>query len=466
MKIRDEDDQQETNNYGDSDFLADNDLAIKKFRASEKDTKRKIIDKMLTLRHNMKYNKHLLSVYVKAKALFDEMVEEHRLQIDSLDEIYRHLNQMIRENLSKQRIQKKKDGVSSEMLKEMTKDKNRIGALLKKMRISYQKLMNIDTILGVTVDKINEITFIEDVDGKTSDNKYKEDDDANEEEMDDEEDDDEYNDDEDEEYVHDEEDEEEGDDEDEAPAMDEGEDEEEAPVEEGEDEEEAPVEEGEDEEETMDEDLMEIIRQLEEDIDSSEIGTGDNKQPSKYASDDSTEMKKEKLTQLVEEEEEEAPVEEGEGESEEEVDIQEILRALREEDEEEAPVEEGEKEEGEEVAEAKLREAYAVIQFLRGKINEVNLLNSKLLFSNKLFRSHSLTESQKMTVIENFDRAKNLREVKLVYATLAESLKTAKVKQLKESFASKPVASTRPSKAILTESNVMADRLRKLAGLK
>ena len=170
MKIRDEDDEQEMLNYGDSDFLADNDLAIKKFRGSEKDAKRKIIDKMLTLRHNMKYNKHLLSVYVKAKALFDEMVEEHRLQIDSLDEIYRHLNQMIRENLSKQRIQKKKDGVSSEILKEMTKDKNRIGALLKKMRVSYQKLMNVDTILGVTVDKINEITFIEDDDhdGKSS----------------------------------------------------------------------------------------------------------------------------------------------------------------------------------------------------------------------------------------------------------------------------------------------------------
>lgn len=225
--------------------------------------------------------------------------------------------------------------------------------------------------------------------------------------------------------------------------------------------EEAPVEEGEDEE-PMDEDLMEIIRQLEEDIDSSEIGSGDNKQPSKVASDDSTEMKKEKLVQLVKEEEgeEEAPVEEGEDE----VDIQEILRALREEEGEEEKMEEAEEKE-EEMAEAKLQEAYAVIQFLREKINEVNLLNSKLLFSNKLFRSHSLSESQKMTVIENFDRAKSLREVKLVYATLAESLKTAKVKQLKESFASKPVASTRPSKAILTESNEMANRLRKLAGL-
>lgn len=284
---------------------------------------------------------------------------------------------------------------------------------------------------------------------------------------------------------------------DEEPAMEEGEgEEEEAPVEEGEDEEapveeaeeeEAPVEEGEDEEETMDEELMEIIRQLEEDLDSSEIGGGDNKKPSAVASDDSTEDKKEKLVQLVEEEdedseevaeikeilralreeegeEEEAPVEEGEDE--EEVDIKEVLRALREEEDEEQKVEEAEEEKEAEVAESKLREAYAVISFLRSKINEVNLLNSKLLFSNKLFRKHSLSEKQKMTVIENFDRASSLREVKLVFATLSESFRTTKVKQIKESFASKPTASTRPSKPILTEGDDMANRLRKLAGLK
>jgi hypothetical protein len=282
--------------------------------------------------------------------------------------------------------------------------------------------------------------------------------------------------------------------EDEEPAMEEGEgEEEEAPMEEGEDEEapveegedeEAPVEEGEDEEEPMDEELMEIIRQLEEDIDSSEIGTGDNKKPSSVASDDSTEDKKEKLVQLVEEEDEdseevaeikeilralreeegeEEPVEEGEDE--EEVDIKEVLRALREEEEE--TVEEGEEgEEEKEVAESKLREAYAVISFLRSKINEVNLLNSKLLFSNKLFRKHSLSEKQKMSVIENFDRASSLREVKLVYTTLSESFRTTKVKPIKESFASKPTASTRPSKNILNEGDSMANRLRKLAGLK
>jgi hypothetical protein len=135
-------------------------------------------------------------------------------------------------------------------------------------------------------------------------------------------------------------------------------------------------------------------------------------------------------------------------------------------------MEEGEDEEKAEMEE-KVNEAYAVIQFLREKLNEVNLLNSKLLFSNKLFRSYSLTESQKVTVIENFDRAGSLREVKLVYATLAESFKgrsmktpkSTKKSSLKESFASKPQASTRPSKKILTESNQVADRFKKLAGL-
>jgi hypothetical protein len=281
---------------------------------------------------------------------------------------------------------------------------------------------------------------------------------------------------------------------DEEPAMEEGEgEEEEAPVEEA-DEEEAPMEEAEEEEapveeaeeeETMDEELMEIIRQLEEDIDSSEIGGGDNKKPSAVASDDSTEDKKEKLVQLVEDEEDSEEVaeikeilralreEEGEkeekveeGEDEEEVDIKEVLRALREEEGEEEKVEEAEDEKEKEMAEARLREAYAVITFLRSKINEVNLLNSKLLFSNKLFRKHSLNEKQKMTVIENFDRASSLREVKLVYATLCESLKTTKNKTIKESFASKPTASTRPSKPILNEGDDMANRLRKLAGLK
>jgi cobalamin biosynthesis protein CobT len=144
----------DNNEYGDSDFLANRDKTIHDFRASDKESKRKIIEKMLTLRHNMKYNKHLQSVYTRAKELFDKMVDEHRLQLDHLDEIYRHLNNLIRENLS--------DAKPKMMMSELVKDKKRIGALLKKMRGSYDKLMDIDTVIGNTVKNINDITFMDD----------------------------------------------------------------------------------------------------------------------------------------------------------------------------------------------------------------------------------------------------------------------------------------------------------------
>ena len=154
--------------YGDSKFLAMRDSTIKNLRSSEKDTKHKIIEKMLTLQHNMKYNRHLLSVYMKAKELFDKMVEEHRMQIHSLEEIHHHLNHLIRENLSAKRIKSKKDaaGMTSSTMTELMKDKKRIGTLLKKMRDSYEKLMNIDTVIGVTIQQINEITFMDDEDGE------------------------------------------------------------------------------------------------------------------------------------------------------------------------------------------------------------------------------------------------------------------------------------------------------------
>ena len=227
----------------------------------------------------------------------------------------------------------------------------------------------------------------------------------------------------------------------------------EAPVEEGEEgeeshsEEEMTEEEGEEEEMTEEEDddldLEEIIRELE--------------------GDDSEEEVAEPAMEEGEEEMEEEPaVSEGEEGEDEDIDINEIIRSLREEDEasEEEPV--TEEEESEE-----LEEAYNVIRFLKGKINEVNLLNAKLLYSNKLFRNFALNEGQKMKVIENFDRAHNLREVKLVFSTLAEGFKSPSIKKsIKESYASKPVASTKPAKRILSEGADLASRFQKLAGLK
>ncbi len=143
--------------------------------------------------------------------------------------------------------------------------------------------------------------------------------------------------------------------------------------------------------------------------------------------------------------------------------------------EEEAPVteeEDGEDHSAELAAkDAELEEAYKVIGSLRKTINEVNLLNAKLLYVNKLFRNYNLTNEQKTKVVETLDRTKNVREVKLVFTTIAESFKigsTATKKtatKLTESYASKPVKSTAPAKQIIAEDNSAAERFKKLAGI-
>jgi hypothetical protein len=74
-----------------------------------------------------------------------------------------------------------------------------------------------------------------------------------------------------------------------------------------------------------------------------------------------------------------------------------------------------------------------------------------------------------MKVVENFDRAHNLREVKLVYSTLAESFGTKKHKtEIKETkgSASKAVASTKSEKQeVIAEGSELRDRFKKLAGI-
>ena len=79
-----------------------------------------------------------------------------------------------------------------------------------------------------------------------------------------------------------------------------------------------------------------------------------------------------------------------------------------------------------------------------------------------------MNESQKMTVIENFDRATSIREVKLVYATLSESLQLSgrKTKRsIKESYASTPSRSTAPKKRVISEGTDLTARWKKLANL-
>lgn len=114
-----------------------------------------------------------------------------------------------------------------------------------------------------------------------------------------------------------------------------------------------------------------------------------------------------------------------------------------------------------------LEEAHAVIEQLRGELQEVNLLNSKLLYVNKLFKANNLTESQKVNVITAFDKAETVKEVKLVYETVSENLVSTPAKQtVKEhkSFASAPAGNSTKGEVINEVSDAVR-RMQRLAGI-
>lgn len=260
--------------------------------------------------------------------------------------------------------------------------------------------------------------------------------------------------------------------------------------------------------------------EMEEELDSSDIGSSDNAEPSDDASDTSHSMSEEDEEEMEErgmvnaedemmdEEEDdldlesviaelEAELDDEEGEEEmdmdmdmdsdeeemdmdmgdddeddEIIDLEELLSALSEEEDEE--MEEADEDEMDELAQentrlaSELAEHREAVEILRSKLNEVNLLNAKLLYTTKLFRKYNLNNSQKMKVVESFDRTNSVRETKLVYSTLAESLSIGTQKSnnkrasITEGFASKPTTSTKPKQEIISESNEMAERFKRL----
>jgi hypothetical protein len=230
---------------------------------------------------------------------------------------------------------------------------------------------------------------------------------------------------------------------------------------------------GSDDEESEDDmDLEAIIRELETQLGDEETEEG------MYEAEEEEEAKNENLADGSE-----AGTDKGEdpkvvvtNEAEEDdkkddvIDLEEILREMEADmKDDKEKVDEAEEEDSKE----ELKEAYKTIKSLQKTINEVNLLNAKLLFANKLFRAHNMTNEQKVKVIETLDRTNSVREVKLVYSTLAENFKytsitkTAK-KSITEGIASKVTKSTKPAQAakqVIAESTDFSDRFKKLAGI-
>jgi len=147
-----------------------------------------------------------------------------------------------------------------------------------------------------------------------------------------------------------------------------------------------------------------------------------------------------------------------EDEVDEDISLEELLAELGDED--------GKVYETEEPTNEELEEAYSVIETLRSELNEINLLNAKLLYTNKIFRNKSLTESQKIKVLTAFDKATSKKEAQLVYETLLENLKTPTTKSpIKESLGSASKVLGTAKSAPIIENDAFA-RMRELAGIK
>jgi len=115
--------------------------------------------------------------------------------------------------------------------------------------------------------------------------------------------------------------------------------------------------------------------------------------------------------------------------------------------------------------EAELAEALSTIESLKSELNEINLLNAKLLYTNKIFKAKNLNENQKVKVLSSFDKASTVGEVKMVFETLNEGIKVSK-NIIKENLGSASKTTMTPNvKKPIVESNEAFLRMQKLAGI-
>jgi len=117
-----------------------------------------------------------------------------------------------------------------------------------------------------------------------------------------------------------------------------------------------------------------------------------------------------------------------------------------------------------------LDKALETIESLQKDLHEVNLLNSKLLYVNKIFKANNLNESQKVNVIAAFDKAETVKEVKLVFETVSESGLVSKKEAVSESkvkgMASKATGTTAAKPGVISEASEAVTRMQILAGIK
>jgi len=226
----------------------------------------------------------------------------------------------------------------------------------------------------------------------------------------------------------------------------------------------------EDDDDEMDEseelDLEAVIKELEEELNESDPGEEEESVQEGVHEDDEDDEKKDESVNEEEELDEEEELEEQSKSSGIGAGDNKVVQPSAADEEDPGK---GKTHEQVEKLQGELNEYKEAVAFLRDKLHEVNILNAKLLYTNKLFKEFVLSNDQKLKIVETFDRAQTTREIKLVYSTLAESYKDnggERKEVVKESYASKKSGGTAPKAKIITEESQVADRFRTLAGIK
>jgi hypothetical protein len=107
------------------------------------------------------------------------------------------------------------------------------------------------------------------------------------------------------------------------------------------------------------------------------------------------------------------------------------------------------------------------VEELKKELQEVNLLNAKLLYTNKIFKSKNLSEDKKVKVLKAFDKAETVKEAKVIFETLNEGIVSrntnSMVNEVKGS-ASKAMGISQTTKQPIVENDAFL-RMQKLAGI-
>ena len=108
------------------------------------------------------------------------------------------------------------------------------------------------------------------------------------------------------------------------------------------------------------------------------------------------------------------------------------------------------------------------ILHLKGRLEEVNLSNARLLYTNRVLNSTSLNERQKTRIVESISNADSVEEAKVIYETLqsavGEKTKSSTPQSLREAV-ERP-SSTLPRRRETNAQNPHFNRMRALAGIK